>query len=61
MVTRSPGEPGFDLRRFVRGVVVDDEMDGELFGNTGIDVSQQGQKLRKQKLRKQWDGLLLEW
>ena len=35
---RSPREPGFDLRRFMGGVVVHDDVDVQIIGNATIDL-----------------------
>ena len=45
MVSRSPCEPGSDLRVLVGGVVVGDEVNVEGFGDVGVDVAQEGEKL----------------
>lgn len=41
----SPGEPGLDLGVFVGAVVVDDEMDVQVFGDAVVDVPQEGEEL----------------
>jgi hypothetical protein len=41
VIARSPGELGFDLGVLVSGVVIDDEMDIEIVGHVGIDVTQE--------------------
>lgn len=45
MEARSPREPGLDLGMFVRGVVVDDEMDVELGWHFLVDVPQEAEEL----------------
>jgi len=44
MEARADGQPAADLRMLMRLVVVDDEMDGELFGDRGLDVAQELEK-----------------
>ena len=39
------GKSGLDLDVFVRGVVVDDQVHVEMFGNVGVDVRQEGDEL----------------
>ena len=41
VIARSLGEPGFDFGVLVGGVVVDDQMDIEIVGHVGIDVTQE--------------------
>ena len=39
------GKPASDRRMFVRGIVIDDEMDLEIVGHGGLDVAQELEKL----------------
>ena len=41
VISGPSGEPASDLRGLVGGVVVDDEMNVEIFGHIGIDVTQE--------------------
>jgi len=45
VVSGPPCEPGPDLGMLVGGVIVDDEVDVERFGDVGVDVAQEGQEL----------------
>lgn len=38
-------QPGTDLRMFMRGIVIDDEMDRQVARHTGVDVAQEREKL----------------
>jgi hypothetical protein len=38
VIVGPPRQPGFDLRSFVGGVVIHDDMDVETFGNTRVDL-----------------------
>lgn len=37
-------KPNFNFRMLVRAVVVTDQVDIEVFGNVGLDVTQQGEE-----------------
>ena len=45
VISRSPCEPGSDLRVLVGGVVVGDEVNIEGFGEVGVDVALEGEEL----------------
>ena len=45
MVAWSPGEPGLDHRGLVGGIVVHDDVDIESFGQSGIDLFEEVEKL----------------
>lgn len=40
-----PGQPGLDLGVFMGGVVVDDQVDVQIVGHIGIDMTQEGEEL----------------
>ena len=45
VVPEALGKSGLDLGVFVRGVVVDDQVHVEMFGNVGVDVRREGDEL----------------